>query len=204
MNNMRVTREEAARFKDTDELCDIIDAIGERCVVPNKISVTERAVICRGNYKTKNKDEITNITFQELGYRDLSTHMKKDDAVYNEVHMVALAIYDVYKKEGAEQGANYSFGFPVAEDIAGFPSKDGKEWTLIFRKEEREGEKSWITYCILSLFLGGLGINNFYAGQKKKGILKIMLTCTLVGGAFSGAWSIYEAYEAYSNKKIPD
>lgn len=204
MNNMKVTKEKAVRFKETDQFCDIINTISDRCGVPVKICVTEQAIICLGNQKTMDKDETTYITFQELGYRDLYTHMEKDGVTYNEVQLVALSIYDFYKEEGVKEGLNYSFGFPVAEDIIGIPSKDGKEWSMAFRKEAQKGEKSWITYAILGLFLGAYGIHNFYAGQKKKGIIKLVVTCTLIGAVFSQVWAFYEIYEAYKNKKIPD
>ncbi len=36
-------------------------------------------------------------------------------------------------------------------------------------------QKSRLIYILLALFLGGLGIHNFYAGYKKKAIIQLLL-----------------------------
>ena len=41
------------------------------------------------------------------------------------------------------------------------------------------GQKDRLTYILLGLFLGGLGIHNFYAGEKGKGIGKLLVTLLL-------------------------
>lgn len=65
-------------------------------------------------------------------------------------------------------------------------------------------EKSWITYCILAIFMGSWGIHNFYAGQPKKALIKIVLTITLIGSPFAAVWGFVDAYRAYEIKRIPD
>ena len=40
--------------------------------------------------------------------------------------------------------------------------------------------KSRIAYILLGIFLGGLGVHNFYAGYKRKGITQLLLT-VLIG-----------------------
>lgn len=43
------------------------------------------------------------------------------------------------------------------------------------------GDKK-ITAGILGLFLGGFGVHNFYLGETKKGILKILIAWTGISG----------------------
>jgi TM2 domain-containing membrane protein YozV len=47
-------------------------------------------------------------------------------------------------------------------------------------------QKSWTTALILSVLLGGLGVDRFYLGYTGMGILKL-ITC---GGC--GIWSLYD------------
>ena len=55
--------------------------------------------------------------------------------------------------------------------------------------------KSRVTYILLALFLGGLGIHNFYAGYTKKAVAQLLITI-LTAGYFvfiSEIWAIVEA-----------
>lgn len=203
MNNMRVTKEKATRFQETQEFEDIVNTISDRCGVPFRICITPNAVICQGDSRSKDQQKLTYIYFHELGYNDLRVSVTKDNATYNEVQLVALSIHDYLQQE--KEKYNYSYTYPVAEGIvAGLPSKDKSEWSLTFRKETQKGEKSWVTYAVLGFFLNGWGVHNFYAGQTKKGLIKVLITCTIIGAPFSGLWGLYEAYCAYRDKKIPD
>lgn len=53
--------------------------------------------------------------------------------------------------------------------------------------------KSRLAYILLALFLGTLGIHNFYAGQTKHGVIKLVLlvACGL-GLLVNPIWSIVE------------
>ncbi|MBR2723661.1 MAG: TM2 domain-containing protein [Lentisphaeria bacterium] len=52
--------------------------------------------------------------------------------------------------------------------------------------------KSRVTYVILGLLLGGLGIHNFYSGHIGKGIAKIVLTAFGITAVISGIWALIE------------
>lgn len=204
MRNMAVIREKAEKFQETEEFADIINAIGERSGVPMHICVSEICVTCKGDSHTADQEKITEISFQELGYRDLCVQMTKDNKTYNEVCLVAFSIFDFFKKQVKEQGIPYSFTFPVAKDILTFPSNDESKWSLFIHREQGKGEKSWVTYAVLGFFLGAYGVHNFYAKQTKKGLIKLLVTCTIIGSPFMALWAMYEAYQAYTYKSIPE
>ena len=52
--------------------------------------------------------------------------------------------------------------------------------------------KSRITAALLAIFLGLVGAHKFYLGHPKLGIIYIVLTCTIIGGVFTGWGSIVE------------
>lgn len=52
--------------------------------------------------------------------------------------------------------------------------------------------KSRLTYILLALFLGGLGIHNFYSGHKKHGIIKLVMFFLCVGLVVNPIWCIIE------------
>ncbi len=53
-----------------------------------------------------------------------------------------------------------------------------------------DGEKSKLVAVLLALFLGSIGIHDFYLGYTKYGIIKIVLTvCTGVGGSI---WALVD------------
>ena len=53
--------------------------------------------------------------------------------------------------------------------------------------------KSRLTYILLALFLGTLGIHNFYSGNKKHGFIKLgLLVACGLGLLANPIWSIIE------------
>ena len=53
--------------------------------------------------------------------------------------------------------------------------------------------KSRTTYILLALFLGSLGIHNFYSGHKKHGFIKLgLLVACGLGLLVNPIWSIVE------------
>ena len=53
--------------------------------------------------------------------------------------------------------------------------------------------KSRTTYILLALFLGSLGIHNFYSGHKKHGFIKLgLLVACGLGLVVNPIWSIVE------------
>lgn len=53
-------------------------------------------------------------------------------------------------------------------------------------------QKDRLTYILLGLFLGGLGIHNFYSGHSGRGVAKIILTILIIPAFISGIWSLIE------------
>lgn len=61
---------------------------------------------------------------------------------------------------------------------------------------ENTVQKSRTVYILLGLFLGCLGIHNFYAGYKKEGITELLITILLgwtgIGALAVGIWVLKE------------
>ncbi len=62
---------------------------------------------------------------------------------------------------------------------------------------EDYSDKSWVTAMLLSIFLGGLGIDRFYLGYVGLGILKL-----ITGGGF-GIWALIDVIRLVLNN-LPD
>ena len=52
--------------------------------------------------------------------------------------------------------------------------------------------KSRGTYIILGIFLGAVGVHNFYAGHYSRGAIQVVLAITVFGAILSAAWAIVD------------
>ncbi len=66
------------------------------------------------------------------------------------------------------------------------------------------GSKNKIVAGVLALFLGNLGVHNFYLGYTKKGLtqllLSLLLSWTVVAPLIVLVWVIYEAIQIFLGK----
>ena len=76
--------------------------------------------------------------------------------------------------------------------------KKMSEQTFIDPNAQR---KSRVTYIILALLLGGIGIHNFYSGHIGKGIAKIVFTAFGVTALISGIWALIEIFTVKADAK---
>ncbi len=68
-----------------------------------------------------------------------------------------------------------------------------KEMPILLSTQNREQEKSRLTYILLGLFFGCFGAHNFYSGHKGDGRLKLyLLFLPVVGWFISGCLSVWE------------
>ena len=63
-------------------------------------------------------------------------------------------------------------------------------------------DKSKVTAAILALFLGTLGVHDFYLGYKKQGIIKLVLTLTMVGAFVSSILTIIDLIKILCGGKL--
>lgn len=52
--------------------------------------------------------------------------------------------------------------------------------------------KDGLTAILLAFFLGGLGIHNFYLGETKRGVIKLVLTLIGIGAPISGILALID------------
>ncbi len=52
--------------------------------------------------------------------------------------------------------------------------------------------KSKTTAALLAFFIGGFGAHKFYLGEKSSGIVRIILTCTIIGAFVSGVLALID------------
>lgn len=69
------------------------------------------------------------------------------------------------------------------------------------------GDKSKLTALLLAIFLGGLGIHNFYLGYTKKAVIQLLISLllcwTFIAPLAIEIWAIVEGIQAY-NGSLPD
>lgn len=80
---------------------------------------------------------------------------------------------------------------PQANPIGYLPQSGGN--SLVYYQNPSE-PKTRVIFVLLGIFLGALGVHNFYAGYTKKGAMQLcvtLLTC-FYGAAISWPWAIIE------------
>lgn len=63
-------------------------------------------------------------------------------------------------------------------------------------------QKSKVAAALLAWFLGCYGVHDFYLGYKKNGIIKIILTITIIGSLVSYIWSLVDLIKIICNGKF--
>ncbi len=63
-------------------------------------------------------------------------------------------------------------------------------------------QKNKIVAALLALFLGCYGAHDFYLGYNKNGIIKIVLTITIIGSFVSYVWSLFDFIKIICNGKM--
>lgn len=92
-------------------------------------------------------------------------------------------------------------------DIQLVSEEDRKLQNMQKRKgqpQDKTSGKSWMVYGFLGILFSGFGVHNFYAGNKKRAVIQLCMTLTLIGAPFSGSWAIFEAIGAITRKEVPD
>lgn len=64
------------------------------------------------------------------------------------------------------------------------------------------GQKSKVAAALLALFLGYFGAHDFYLGYKKQGIIKIILTITMIGCFVTYIWTLIDFIKILCNGKL--
>lgn len=64
------------------------------------------------------------------------------------------------------------------------------------------GQKSKVAAALLALFLGYFGAHDFYLGYKKQGIIKIILTITIIGCFVTYIWTLIDFIKILCNGKL--
>ncbi len=64
------------------------------------------------------------------------------------------------------------------------------------------GQKSKVAAALLALFLGYFGAHDFYLGYKKQGVIKIILTITIIGCFATYIWTLIDFIKILCNGKL--
>lgn len=84
--------------------------------------------------------------------------------------------------------SGYPYSYPYAQTQ--FPGYQYGAQTMVYQ----QSPKTRTTYIVLGIFLGWLGIHNFYAGYTGKAVGQLCLTVLTLGylGIISWIWAIIE------------
>lgn len=78
---------------------------------------------------------------------------------------------------------------------------------VALQQQPQTGSKSKIAAGLLAIFLGQLGIHNFYLGYTKKAVIQLLITLllswTFVAPTVVWIWAIVEAVKIFQGK-LPD
>ena len=65
-----------------------------------------------------------------------------------------------------------------------------------------ESQKSKIVAAVLAIFLGYFGAHDFYLGYKKNGLIKIIMTITVIGAFASYVWTLFDFIKIICGGKL--
>lgn len=65
-------------------------------------------------------------------------------------------------------------------------------------------QKSKMAAGMLAIFLGTLGIHNFYLGYTRNGVIQLVLTLTMIGAIPSAIWAIIDAIHIFTGELAVD
>jgi len=78
---------------------------------------------------------------------------------------------------------------------------------IALNPEVFKSDKSKLVTLLLAIFLGSLGIHNFYLGYIKQGVIQLVLSCafcwTFIVPTGMWVWALVQGIQAYEGK-IPD
>lgn len=81
--------------------------------------------------------------------------------------------------------------FPKSECRTAIPDESKGRWVSLREPASLGASKSRITYVLIALFLGGLGIHNFYAKRFAIAVVQLLLGLVTFG-LVSVPWAIYD------------
>lgn len=85
-------------------------------------------------------------------------------------------------------------GFQQVDSVSGYIANS----TGGFRREPHDANDT----ALLALFLGCFGIHDFYCGNSKNGVIKLLLTISIVASVVSAIWAIVDLYRLGDGKYV--
>lgn len=102
-----------------------------------------------------------------------------------------------------------SCGINMGENVSYCPSCGEPTGIMSILSSYNPQAKSRVIAGVLALFVGYLGIHNFYLGYKGKGMAQLLLTTIgwiifFLGPMIAGVWSFIEALQLFLGSKNVD